>query len=94
MLVAEAAHSLGNPLILDERPRHPFFQLTALVDAVAAAQRNLGAFEPQPLTLILLHAQCFAHHTPRCVDVPESSKCNIQRDHRPSLTSAPLASLL
>ena len=64
MLVAEEVHSLEIPLILDERRRHPFFQLAALVDVIAAAQRNLGAFEPQPLTLIRFHAQCFAHHTP------------------------------
>ena len=64
MLVAEEVHSLEILLRLDEWRRHPFFQLAALVDVIAAAQRNLGAFEPQPLTLNLFHAQCFAHHTP------------------------------
>ena len=61
---------------------------------IAVAQHNLG--EPQPLTLFIrFHTRCFAHHTPRCVDMPESSNFNIQWDyrniqwdHRPSLTSA------
>ena len=61
MLVAEEVHSLEIPLMLDERRHHPFFELSAL-DAIAAAQRNLGAFEPQPLTLIIFRAQYFAHH--------------------------------
>ena len=37
--------------MLDERCRHPFFRLAALVDVIAAAQRNPGAFGSQPLTL-------------------------------------------
>ena len=57
MLVAEEVHLLEITLIMDERRRHPFFQLAALVDVIAAVQRNLGAFEPQPLTLVLFHAQ-------------------------------------
>ena len=85
MLVDEEVHSLEIPLILDERRRHPFFQLAALVDVIAAAQHNLGVFEPQLLTHIILYAQCFSHHTPRCVDMPESNNFKI---HRPSLTSA------
>ena len=51
----------------------PFFQLAALVDVIAAAQHNLGAFEPRPLTLIICHAQCFARHTPSCVDMPRAA---------------------
>ena len=86
MLLAEEACSLEIPLMLDEW-RHLFFQLAALVDVIAAAQHNLGAFEPQPLTLILFHAHCFAHHTPRCVDMPQSSNSTYSEitDH---LTSA------
>ena len=81
MLVAEEVHLLEIPSILDQRRRQPFFQLTALANVIAAAQRKLGAFEPQLLTLILCHAHCFAHHTSRCVDMPESSNFNIQWDH-------------
>ena len=64
VLVAEEVHSLEIRLIVNEQRRHQLFQLAALVDVIAAAQRNLGAVEPQPLTLIRFHAQCFAHHTP------------------------------
>ena len=58
MLVAEEIPPLEIPLILDEPRRHGFFQRAALVDVIAAAQRNLGAFEPQALVLIICHAQC------------------------------------
>ena len=64
MSVAEEVHSLEIPLVLDEQRHPPFSQLAALVDVIAAAQHNLGTFEPQPLTLIRFHAHCFAHHTP------------------------------
>ena len=78
MFVAGEVHSLQIALILEERRRQAFFQLAAaLVDVIAAGLRNLSAFEPQPLTRILLHAQCFAHHTPSCVDMPESGNLNM-----------------
>jgi len=64
VLVAEEVHPLGFRLILDKRWRCPFFQLAALVDVIAAPQRNLAAFQSQPLTVTRLHAYGFAHHAP------------------------------
>ena len=49
----------------------PFVQLAALIDVIAAAHRSVGAFEPQALTLICFHTQCFPHHapcSPHCVE--------------------------
>ena len=70
VLVAEEVHPLGFRLILDKRWRCPFFQLAALVDVIAAPQRNLAAFQSQPLTVTLLHAYGFAHHAPGRVSMP------------------------
>ena len=70
VLVAEEVHPLGFRLILDKRWRGPFFQLVALVDVVAAPQRNLAAFQSQPLTVTRLHAYGFAHRAPGRVSMP------------------------
>ena len=58
MSLVEEVHSLEIPPILDERRRHPFPQLAALVDVIATWQGNFGAVEPEPLTVILCHALC------------------------------------
>jgi len=89
VLVAEEVHPLGFPLILDKRWRGPFFQLAALVDVIAAPQRNLAAFQSQPLTVTLLHAYGFAHHAPGRVSMPQGSDFNVQWDGSPSRTTAP-----
>ena len=88
VLVAEEVHPLGFRLILDKRWRCPFFQLAALVDVIAAPQRNLAAFQSQPLTVTLLHAYGFAHHAPGRVSMPQGSDFNVQWDDSPSRTTA------
>ena len=88
MLVAEEVHLLGFPSISDERWRGQFFQLAALVDVIAAPQRNLAAFQSQPLTVTLRHAYGFAHHAPGRVSMPQGSDFNVQWDDSPSRTTA------
>ena len=92
MLIAEEVHWLKLPLIVDERRRHPLFQLATLADVIAAAQRNLGAFEPQPLTLVLFHAVLCSSYPKLCTYAREQQIRHtvglptIPYDHWPSLT--------